>query len=311
MAGLSRRPRSEHAFERLPDVMFFKRVTLFQGLSADYLYELTLLARPLQLAAGSLIFERGDEGDALYLVCEGHVNVRIEQRQVARLSAGEPLGELALLDGETRSAAAVADTDTRLLRLTVDDFQALLHSEPSLRRSLLRTLYRRLGGLRSSHLPSGAARMLSISRRRALGIGELVIALSILRDAELFRGLSPEGLLRMATCAHPVSHFEGEVVYEAGTAADAFYIVCSGEVALTTGSAQLARLERGDCFGEGAVIAHDVREHGARVLQDAQLLRVRASELDQLLDAEPDVGVAMLRHFAARLRAEIAQRVAQ
>jgi CRP-like cAMP-binding protein len=73
----------------------------------------------LAVQAGETIVRAGDEPDGFYLVVSGEVEVRGE-----RLGPGEFFGELALLDGTTRSADVVAAVPTTLLRLDRPGFDA-------------------------------------------------------------------------------------------------------------------------------------------------------------------------------------------
>ncbi|MEI6419930.1 MAG: cyclic nucleotide-binding domain-containing protein [Sphingomonadales bacterium] len=100
------------------------------GLPAAVAAELAGLMRPFQAPAGAVLFRQDDAGDGLWLLAEGQV--RVESRTpgdgvvvLSRLGAGAALGEMALLDGGNRSAAAVCETDASGLRLDAAGFAAL------------------------------------------------------------------------------------------------------------------------------------------------------------------------------------------
>jgi diguanylate cyclase (GGDEF)-like protein len=90
----------------------------------------TVIAR----AAGEPVFARGDAGDCLYVVDEGEVELRFEQRRpVKRLGPGEVFGELALVSpGRRRTAGAVAATPCRLIAIDRAAWRRLTAERPDL-----------------------------------------------------------------------------------------------------------------------------------------------------------------------------------
>jgi CRP-like cAMP-binding protein len=109
-----------------------------------------------------VIFDEGEQGEALYLVLEGQVLIcRQGQSQppIATLEAGQFFGELALLDDAPRSAQARAADDCTLLVLFRGDFQGLMQSHGLIASKIAIQLARHLGArLRAS--TTGAARPL-------------------------------------------------------------------------------------------------------------------------------------------------------
>lgn len=103
----------------------------------------------LTLAAGEVLFEAGAPADAFYVVDDGAVEAYLtdgEGRRVAleRLGPGASFGELALLDGEDRTASVAALEPTVLAVLRRDDFSAALARSPALAAGLLRRTGQRL-----------------------------------------------------------------------------------------------------------------------------------------------------------------------
>jgi len=82
------------------------------------------------------IVKQGSSGDAMYLVLEGEVRVRMmigeKETILTTLPAGEFFGDLSLMDHAPRSADVVANQDSVLLRISVDAFQSLLKTAPEL-----------------------------------------------------------------------------------------------------------------------------------------------------------------------------------
>ncbi|ADV26002.1 diguanylate cyclase [Pseudoxanthomonas suwonensis 11-1] len=98
------------------------------------------LGRTREIAAGQSLFRRGDTGRVMYLVVEGEIELDFgSDLALKRLGPREFFGELGLLIGEhTRSADAAATTDTRLIELGLEEFQALVDADPALVAQFLR-----------------------------------------------------------------------------------------------------------------------------------------------------------------------------
>ncbi|MEE8348463.1 MAG: SpoIIE family protein phosphatase, partial [Acidobacteriota bacterium] len=80
----------------------------------------------------------------VYLVVEGRLTLETNQVKVLQLERGEWVGELALLDEAPRSASAIADTDTLLLKWTREDFMKALKGNPEVVHGILKTLSKKL-----------------------------------------------------------------------------------------------------------------------------------------------------------------------
>ncbi|MEX1271760.1 MAG: cyclic nucleotide-binding domain-containing protein, partial [Acidimicrobiia bacterium] len=79
-----------------------------------------------------------------FVVVSGQVTVRRNGRKVASLRRGDVAGEMALIDGQPRSADLVADGDTSVLVIPRREFSGLLENNAQLSNKLLRTLADRL-----------------------------------------------------------------------------------------------------------------------------------------------------------------------
>ncbi len=120
---------------------FFKRLAVSPSLQDEWATEKTY-------PAGSVIFEEGAEGDALYLILNGQAAV-IEnypdgQQIIAVRGLGEVIGEMALVEKRPRMATLVALSETRLLRIELEGFHHLLRSMPEFGLELMRILSGRL-----------------------------------------------------------------------------------------------------------------------------------------------------------------------
>jgi CRP/FNR family transcriptional regulator, cyclic AMP receptor protein len=126
-----------------------RSVPLFADLEADELQRFSQVAVPRAIPAGNRVFHEGDSSDACYIVKEGKFRVTREHSDgraitLATLGPGEVFGELAMLDGDTRSASAEALTDGELLALPANDVRNLLARHPEISVKLVAALVRRL-----------------------------------------------------------------------------------------------------------------------------------------------------------------------
>lgn len=104
---------------------------------------------PRSFPAATRVFHEGDSSDACYIVSEGSFRVTREHSDgraitLATLGPGEIFGELAMLDGDKRSASAESITDGTLLALPANDVRNLLSRNPEIALKLVAGLVRRL-----------------------------------------------------------------------------------------------------------------------------------------------------------------------
>lgn len=74
----------------------------------------------------------GTPGDKVYLILEGEVSVKKQRQEIARLGAGELVGETSIARRKLRNATVVAETPLRVLHFTPTDWQRLIARVPSL-----------------------------------------------------------------------------------------------------------------------------------------------------------------------------------
>lgn len=162
-------------------IPLLKQLPFFADLSDDLLGQVVATGRTRMLAAGEFVFHKGDPPDGLYVLLDGRVRVFLADEQgqhdveLAVLSTGSLFGEMALLDGEPRSANVACVEPSRCLWLSRDEFLELLRSSSDLLESLLADLSRRVRGtqekfywemLRRQRLQSD----MELERHRALSV---------------------------------------------------------------------------------------------------------------------------------------------
>ena len=125
------------------------QVPLFQSLSPEDSERLSVSVVSQLLKKGEVLFRKGGEGNALYIIKEGSIKISLPSRDgseviLAIFSKGDFLGEMALLDGMPRSADAVALEPSEVLVLNRSDFLALLKDNEKAMKSILCSLSLRL-----------------------------------------------------------------------------------------------------------------------------------------------------------------------
>jgi CRP/FNR family cyclic AMP-dependent transcriptional regulator len=131
--------------------MSLASVDAFKGMSGEELRRLEQGSVRTQPRDGESIFAQGDPADAVYAVTAGDGHVRIgtidrnsKALMVEVLRAGEIFGEIAVIDGGTRSASAVAEGRVEVVRIRRTAFLAALATSPALGEALCRMLSQRL-----------------------------------------------------------------------------------------------------------------------------------------------------------------------
>ena len=111
-------------------------VDLFRGLGEDVRRGIAEHLVVAPFAAGEAVCREGDRDDGLYMIARGDAIVRIgkgvEEREVARLTAGQFFGEMSLMTGEARTATVVAATDMLCYRIDKAAFQSVLRDAPAI-----------------------------------------------------------------------------------------------------------------------------------------------------------------------------------
>ena len=127
----------ERAEEKLLDL---NELGLFKGRKEETLVALELRLDKRSVKAGEKIFARGDAGDELFLIRKGSVRIMLtlagdKAHHVSSFGRGDFFGEMAFLDGDARSADAIAFTDVDLFVLSRKTFDAFAdeHKKASLK----------------------------------------------------------------------------------------------------------------------------------------------------------------------------------
>jgi uncharacterized membrane protein len=127
-----------------------RQVPLFESLDDDAAKQLCELLETLDCEAQKVMFRAGDAGDAMYLIERGKVRICVQATDghevtLTELGRGDFFGEMALLDGQRRSANAVVAEDARLAVLSREHFLSfIMGGNPNVALEMLTALANRL-----------------------------------------------------------------------------------------------------------------------------------------------------------------------
>ncbi|HWJ75113.1 MAG TPA: Crp/Fnr family transcriptional regulator [Kaistia sp.] len=129
--------------------VLLKLNSMFADLDAQELQRIAALCQTQHLPAGAVLFQKGDDGDALFGIRKGQVRIETGIADGTRLTlnilgSGDMFGEVAVLDGEPRTADAIADEPSELFILRRADFLAHLEREPRVAVKLIALLCQRI-----------------------------------------------------------------------------------------------------------------------------------------------------------------------
>ena len=132
-----------------PAELSLSGIPLFSHLTEEELALFKQRTKFRRLDKGQIIIHQSDPGSALYIIHEGSVNVSHvdpngKEIIMCVLRSGDYFGEMALLDGEPRSANVATREPCEVSMMQKRDFDLLLNSTPALAMNLLKGLCRRL-----------------------------------------------------------------------------------------------------------------------------------------------------------------------
>lgn len=128
-----------------PRLQRLKNSALFGSLTPLELKIVDGLMHERRYLADEVVFDEGEEGQALYLVTTGQVQITHGSQLVARLGPGSFFGDLALLDDSPRSAQARAAEASELAVFFRADFLALMETDAVIGYKISLALARHLG----------------------------------------------------------------------------------------------------------------------------------------------------------------------
>ena len=306
--------------------------SLFGELSPTETGLLESMVQSVHLPAGAAIFREGQPSEDLYVVRRGRIVI---QRQtpfgtqvLASVGPGGLFGEMNFIDGLTRSADAVAAVETDLVRLPHVALRRAFDQSPHVAQVFLRQLWHGLASkvreaneIMKTFFSEEVRQARDEPERRESSAGRHAGLAPQAKAGVLDeKGLTNDELKVLAAIAEAGTYDTDQVIFEEGDPGDALYIVFEGKVRIVkhipgVGDEALAILERGDFFGEMAVIDRSPRSATAIAhLPGTTVLWVDKMAIDGLLSRDSDSARELLlilcRLLSTRLR-EINDKVVQ
>ena len=131
-------------FTTLEKTILLKSVSLFKEISAEDLSYVAGIAEDVEVPSGTPVFREGDYGDCLYVIIVGSVRIHKGDHDLAVLGRMESFGEMALLDGASRSASATVLEDATMIKVDREQFLDVMLSSPEIMHGMIRLLLTRL-----------------------------------------------------------------------------------------------------------------------------------------------------------------------
>jgi CRP-like cAMP-binding protein len=125
-------------------VLLLKSLNLFKETPENILADLAPLMKEMQYELGTEIFKEGETGDCMYIIQQGNIKIHKGNTTLAILKEKEVFGELSLLDADTRSASATANTDCILYKIDQEPFYELMDERPEVAKGFIKILCQRL-----------------------------------------------------------------------------------------------------------------------------------------------------------------------
>ncbi len=281
------------SFESLKQLLM--ETELFQPLDVEASQGLAKELEEVLVPAGTILFQQGELGDAMFFVLEGRLEIVVELEEGIEDSLGvvgpeEYVGEVSLLTGTPRLKTARAVEDSRCAKLSREAFDRFLrHSS----RALMKTMHQRLK----------RRAQIEMSYRYRPSTKEII---ELLSTQPLVSHLGHDELEHIASLAQWVHHPGGEVLIREGGPGDAMYIVVSGRFEVTQHRAhgqdvRIAEIGRGESIGEMALLAETTRSGTVRALRDSELLKFSNANIRQLFTNYPRTVMRIVRLMTKRL----------
>jgi predicted acylesterase/phospholipase RssA/CRP-like cAMP-binding protein len=256
----------------------------FSVLDAAALDALLPHFQAVELAPGQTLFRQGDTADALFVLAEGGLEVLVGRDQrISTVTPGSCVGEIAFFDSFRRGGEEPAGARTATVRA---QGPARLLQLPE---ALARQLYREEPGFRAA--------LAALMERRATELRDLL--------TPLFGELSEELQRDLHGCLERVAVPAGEILFRAGDAGDAVYLLLAGRMQVfreTEGELSvLADLGQGELIGELALLTGEPRMASVRATRDSVVARLSEQGLLKVLRRHPDALFALTRRLARRI----------
>jgi len=310
-----------------------RKLTVFQHMKDEQLFRLSKLVRVQGYSSGEYVFREEDRSMDFYVVKDGRMEIRKDTpfgpQILGNLSADHIFGEMNFIDRTHRSSDALAVSDrSAAYTFSFSALDQIMDEDKELAVGLHWAFWRSL-----TEKVRDANEQLKLffqedakrgqGRKRADGKREVQqVTVKSEDKVDLFRerGLSAAEMKLLATFSSEERFREGSMIFREGERGDKLFIVLDGRVRISkfipgVGEEALAVLDRGDFFGEMALIDEKPRSADAKAHEiDATVLSIDRATLNEILSMDPHASLQFLnllcRMISRRLR-EINEKIVQ
>lgn len=281
-----------------------KKLPVMQGFSEEEVFHIARICTERPIAKGEVIFREEDLTEGIYLIHSGSVrivkNTPFGEQMLASLGKGEFFGEMDFIDSLRCSADAIATEDGVLFSMSKVKLEEMFISKRHVAVQFywhfwktLSLRIREANELLKSFFIEAAKSDRQV--REGGGVsGELTTVdlqkkMAVLKE----KGLSSKELRLLAAFSSEEMFKSGQNIFMEGDRGEKLYIILDGQVRISkfipgVGEEALAILERGDFFGEMALIDRAPRSADAKAHTDATVLPIESKLLTDILSKDVD-----------------------
>ena len=309
-----------------------RRLAVFQHMKDEQIFRLSKFARIDGFATGDYVFREEDRSMDFYVVKDGRIEVRKETpfgpQILGGLTSDTIFGEMNFIDRTHRSSDALAVEASACYTFSFSALDQIMDEDKEMAVGLHWAFWRSL-----TEKVRDANEQLKLffqedakkgqGRKRVEGKSETQQVTVASEDkVDLFRerGLSAAEMKLLATFSTEERFRDGSMIFREGDKGDKLYIVLGGRVRISkfipgVGEEALTVLDRGDFFGEMALIDDKARSADAKAHEsDATVLSIDRATLNEILSMDPHASLQFLnllcRMISRRLR-EINDKIVQ
>ena len=309
-----------------------RKLAVFQHMKDEQIFHLSKFAHVVALGEGGYVFREEDRSMDFYVVRDGEIDVSkttpFGPQILGKLGPDTIFGEMNFIDRTHRSSDAIALKPSACYTFSFSALDQLMDEDKELAvglhwafwRSLtvkVRDANEQLKLFFQEDAKKGGGRKRADSKRE---MQEVTVKSEDKVDLFRERGLSAGEMKLLATFSSEERFREGSMIFREGEKGDKLFIVLDGRVRISkfipgVGEEALAVLDRGDFFGEMALIDDKPRSADAKAHEsDATVLSIDRATLNEILSMDPHASLQFLnllcRMISRRLR-EINDKIVQ
>ena len=309
-----------------------RKLEVFQHMKDEQIFRLSRFARIERFEPGDYVFKEEDRSMDFYIVRDGRIEVRKDTpfgpQVLGVLMPDHIFGEMNFIDRTHRSSDGVAIDPSAAYTFSFSALDQMMDEDKEIAVGLHWAFWRSLAEkVRDANeqlklffqedAKKGAGRKRVDAKRE---MQQITVKSEDKVDLFKERGLSAAEMKLLATFSTEERFREGSMIFREGEKGDKLYIVLDGRVRISkfipgVGEEALAVLDRGDFFGEMALIDDKPRSADAKSHeQDATVLSIDRATLNEILSMDPHASLQFLnllcRMISRRLR-EINEKIVQ